>query len=315
MEELRFEGRSAIVTGGGRGVGRCHALLLASRGARVVVVDAGVELDGTGWSAAPADEVVDEIRATGGEAVACYSSVADETGAAAIVQSALDAFGRLDIVINNAGIHEPWSFDELTMEQFRKLLAVHYLGTVYVSKAAWPHLRAAGYGRIVNTCSEGSLGIHEKLTAYGGAKGGVHGFTLNLAAESEKYGITVNAICPRPSTRMSAPELLAEIYQQPVDHFRENMKNLPPELVSPTAAYFAHESCTLNGVVLVSGGGQVARVAVVENSGFFTSEPLTPEHVAANVDTIMDLTKVHVMEVNSASAAVRGAAEPPPQPS
>jgi NAD(P)-dependent dehydrogenase (short-subunit alcohol dehydrogenase family) len=305
MEQLRFDGRSAIVTGGGRGVGRCHALLLAARGARVVVADAGVELDGSGWSRTPADEVVDEIRSAGGEAVACTASVADETGAQAIVQTALDAFGRLDIVVNNAGIHVPWSFDDLTAEQFRTLLGVHYLGTVYVTQAAWPHLRAAGYGRIVNTCSEGSFGIHEKLTAYGGAKGGVYAFTLNLAAESTKYGITVNGVCPRPLTRMSAPELLAQIYDQPVEHFRESMSHLPPELVSPAAAYFAHESCQLNGIVLVSGGGQVLRVAVVENDGFTTSDPLTPEHIASNLDTILDMTTTHVMEVGYASATVR----------
>ena len=157
----------------------------------------------------------------------------------------------------------------------------------------------------MNTCSEGSLGIHEKLTAYGGAKGGVYGFTLNLAAESTKYGITVNAICPRPLTRMSSPELLAQIYEQPVAYFRESMKHLPPELVSPAAVYFAHESCTLNGIVLVCGGGQVIRVAVVENEGFTTSDPLTPEHIATNLDVIMDLTNTRVMDVNSASATVR----------
>jgi NAD(P)-dependent dehydrogenase (short-subunit alcohol dehydrogenase family) len=136
----------------------------------VVVADLGGALDGSGASSEPANGVVDEIRAAGGEAVACHASVADEAGAASIVQAALDAFGRLDVLINNAGISSPDRFEDQTAAQIRRLLEVHYLGTVYVTKAAWPHLISAGYGRIVNTCSEGPLGIHEMMTGYGGAK-------------------------------------------------------------------------------------------------------------------------------------------------
>src|SRR5262249_6977619 len=162
MRELRFDGRSVIVTGAGRGVGRCHALLLASRGARVVVADLGGKLDGSGSSSEPADQVVKEIKSAGGEAVACYASVADEAGAASIVNTALEAFGCLDVVINNAGISDPGLFADLSLAHFRRMLDVHYLGTVYVLKAAWPHLRAAGNGRVVNTCSEATGGIHGK---------------------------------------------------------------------------------------------------------------------------------------------------------
>src|SRR5215475_896802 len=136
MAELRFDGRSVIVTGAGRGLGRCHALLLASRGAKVVVADFGGQLDGSGSSAEPAALVVKEIEAAGGEAVACHASVADEAGAASIVQTALDAFGRLDAVINNAGISDPTPFEDIPLEQFRQMLDVHYLGTVHVLKAA-----------------------------------------------------------------------------------------------------------------------------------------------------------------------------------
>jgi NAD(P)-dependent dehydrogenase (short-subunit alcohol dehydrogenase family) len=206
MTDLHFAGKVAIVTGGGRGVGRCHALNLGSRGARVVVADLGGPVDGTtGPSSEPADEVVAEIRAAGGEAVACYASVAEESGAAAIVDTALDAFGRLDIVLNNAGITDPERFEDQTAAQFRTMLDVQYLGTVYVCKAAWPHLVAQRSGRIVNTCSEGPLGIHAKMTSYGGAKGGVIGFTLGLAAEAPTYGIAVNGFSPPRSRACRRP--------------------------------------------------------------------------------------------------------------
>ena len=182
MSELRFDGRSAIVTGAGRGVGRAHAMLLAERGAKVVVADLGGKLDGSGSSSAPADEVVQEIQAAGGEAVACAASVADEAGAASIVQTALDTFGGIDIVVNNAGIAEPDWFEDLSIERFRRMVDVHYMGTVNVTFAAWPHMVKAGYGRIVNTCSEAMLGMSPKNTSYGGAKGGVFGFTRNARA-------------------------------------------------------------------------------------------------------------------------------------
>src|SRR5262245_19931053 len=149
MSELRFDGRSVIVTGAGRGIGRCHAMLLASRGAQVVVADLGGQLDGTGSSSDPADEVVKEIRAAGGTAVACYASVADGAGAASIVQTALDSFGRLDVVVNNAGIADPDWFEDLSLDRYRRMVDVHFVGTVNVVKAAYPHLIAGGSGRIL----------------------------------------------------------------------------------------------------------------------------------------------------------------------
>jgi NAD(P)-dependent dehydrogenase (short-subunit alcohol dehydrogenase family) len=278
-----------IVTGAGRGVGRSHALLLAARGARVVVADYGGELDGSGSSAAPAAQVVEEIGAAGGEAVASDASVADATGAATIVQTALDAFGRLDVVINNAGISDPGLFEDLALEQFRRMLDVHYLGTVYVLKAAWSHMRNAGYGRIVNTCSEAMGGIHPLVTSYGAAKGAVLGLTRTLACESQKYGILVNAIAPRANTRLSDPAVLSRVFDVSEDDAKAMIAPFATELVSPAAAYLAHESCRLNGVVLVAGGGQVQRLALMASPGI-TSEHLTPEDVAANVDTIADLS-------------------------
>ena len=296
MNELRFDGRTAVITGAGRGVGRVHALSLASRGARVVVADLGGELDGSGASEKPADAVVQEIRNAGGEAVACYASVAEEQGAASVVEAALHAFGRLDILVNNAGISSPELFENQTLAQIRRLLEVHYLGSIYVTKAAWPHLIAAGYGRIVNTCSEGPLGIHEMMTGYGGAKGGVLGFTLALAAEAPKYGITVNGFSPRIATRMSSPDVLAHVYGQPAELFENTMEPFLPEKASPAAVYLAHESCHLNGVVLVCGGLEVLRMAVMENAGVSLTS-VTPESIAEQIDTVIDMSSARVFGV------------------
>jgi NAD(P)-dependent dehydrogenase (short-subunit alcohol dehydrogenase family) len=288
MTELRFDGKVALVTGAGRGVGRAHALLLASRGAKVVVADPGVAVDGSGGANGPADEVVREIKAAGGEAVACYESVAEESGATAMVQAALDSFGRLDVVINNAGINGPELFEDHTAEQFRTMCDVNYIGTALVCHAAWKHFIKSGGGRIVNTASEGPLGIHGMMTAYGGAKGGVIGFTLALAAEGPKYGIAVNGFSPRVGTRMSSPERMAHVYSRPAESFAKLSTIFPPELASPAAVYLAHESCPLNGVMLCCGGGQVLRMAIMQNDGF-TSENMTMEVIAANIDEIVDM--------------------------
>jgi NAD(P)-dependent dehydrogenase (short-subunit alcohol dehydrogenase family) len=303
MKELRFEGKVALITGAGRGVGRAHALALAARGAKVVVADRGVALDGSGASDGPANDVVKEIKAAGGEAVACFESVADEKGAAAMVQQTLDTYGRLDVLINNAGINGPELFEVHTNEDFRHLCDVLYFGTVYVTKAAWTPMMKAKHGRIVNTCSEGPLGIHEKMTAYGGAKAGVIGLTLNLAAEGPKYGITVNGFSPRVSTRMSSPEVLAQVYDRPAEDFKPMLTTFTPELASPAAIYLAHDSCTLNGVILVCGGGQVLRLAFMLNQGF-TSETLSPEAIAENVGQVIDMSKAANVGVGAGGAAV-----------
>ena len=204
MAELRFDDRVAIVTGAARGIGRSYALLLAARGARVVVADHGGGPSGTGSSPEPAAEVVREITDAGGQAVACCASVSEESSAAQIVDAAIESFGRLDIVVNNAGIHDPGLFADLTIDQFHRMIEVHYLGTLFVIRSAWPHLVRAGYGRVVNTVSEAMLGGVAELTSYGAAKGAVFGLTRNLATEGQAHGIRVNAIAPRAYTRLSA---------------------------------------------------------------------------------------------------------------
>jgi NAD(P)-dependent dehydrogenase (short-subunit alcohol dehydrogenase family) len=295
MELLRFDGRTAIVTGAGRGVGRAHARLLAARGAQVVVADLGGQLDGTESSSEPAAEVVGEIEADGGTAVSCSASVATEEGADTIVRTALDTFGRLDIIVNNAGISQPDWFDDLTMDRFRQMIDVHYFGTVNVTRAAWPHLRSNGYGRIVNTCSEAAFGMVPKNTSYGGAKGGVFGLTRSLALDARRHGILVNAVAPRARTRMSDPKVLSHVYDMPEETFEEVMDGFAPEFVAPAAVFLAHESCQLNGEVLVAGGGQVLRMAIMQTQGL-RSSTLTLEDLAANLNVVMDTTDATIME-------------------
>jgi hypothetical protein len=297
MTELRFDGRAVVVTGAGRGIGRSHALLLASRGAQVVVADYGAELDGSGSSSEPAQQVVDEIEAAGGEAVACHASVAEEDGAASIVATALERFGRLDAVINNAGISDMHRFEDLTIEQFRRMIDVHFLGTVLVTKHAWPHLVEAGYGRVVNTTSEGILGAQPMLTSYGAAKGAVWAFTRNIAAEGVERGILANAVCPRALTRMSEQGREAK-GQQTDPEVESILAKMKPDLVAPAAAYLAHESCTVNGEVLVAGGGEVFRMTPIVTLGI-SQETLTIEDVAGQIDAIMSTDDARVPPIGS----------------
>jgi NAD(P)-dependent dehydrogenase (short-subunit alcohol dehydrogenase family) len=298
LTELRFDDRVVIVTGAGRGVGRAYALLLAAKGARVVVADNGGAIDGSGGSSAPADDVVREIIEAGGQAVACHASVADESGAASIVDAALDACGRIDAVVNNAGIHDPGLFCELGVEQFRAMLDVHFFGTLYLCRAAWPHFTRAGYGRVVNTVSEAMLGGIAELSSYGSAKGAVLGLTRNLATEGPPLGIRVNAVAPRAYTRMSAShsEKLSELMSIPADVMDQINASMPPELCAPAVAYLAHESCSLNGEILRAGMGSVARVAVLQTQGL-TKDALTAEDIAAGIDTVLDLAGAFPVEI------------------
>ncbi|MCO5991801.1 SDR family oxidoreductase [Actinoallomurus rhizosphaericola] len=271
MAELRFDGRVAIVTGAGQGLGRQHALELAARGAKVVVNDLGGALDGTGASTGPAADVVAEIKKNGGEAVASTDNVATTEGAEAIVRTALDAFGRVDIVVNNAGILRDKSFKNMSPEEFDQVIAVHLRGSFLVTHAAWPHLREQAYGRVVMTSSPAGLFGNFGQANYSAAKMGLVGLTKTLAAEGAKYGIKVNAIAPIAWTRMTEDLFPAE--------FKDR---LSVEHVTPLVAWLAHESNESTGETYTVGGGKVARVFVAEGPGFTKKDGLSVEDVRDN---------------------------------
>ena len=271
MAELRFDGRVAVVTGAGQGLGRQHALELAARGAKVVVNDLGGALDGSGSSAGPAAAVVQEITENGGEAVASTDNVATPEGAQAIVQAALDAFGRVDIVINNAGILRDKSFKNMAPEEFDHVIAVHLRGSFLVTHAAWPHLREQAYGRVVMTSSPAGLFGNFGQANYSSAKMGLVGLTKTLAAEGAKYNIKVNAIAPIAWTRMTG-ELFPPEYKD----------KLSVTQVTPVVAWLAHESNESTGETYSVGGGRVARVFVAEGPGFTRRDGLSVEDVRDN---------------------------------
>jgi NAD(P)-dependent dehydrogenase (short-subunit alcohol dehydrogenase family) len=266
--DLVFDGDVAVITGAGRGIGRAHALELARRGARVVVND----LPG---DPSPAQEVVAEIRAAGGEAVANTDTVTTAAGGAAIVEQAVDTFGRIDIVVNNAGIVRDAMFHKLTTDQFDDVLAVHLAGAVHVTTPAWRHLRAQGYGRVVNTTSASGLFGNPGQANYGAAKAAVYGLTRVLALEGKRSGIQVNAVAPAAATRMNA-EMLGE-----------RAGWLDPAAIAPVVAFLAHRSCELTGQVLAAGGGHVAAILVSVTSGITESE-LTAESVRDRIDAVLD---------------------------
>lgn len=281
MNELRFDGQVAVITGAGRNLGRAYALLLASRGASVVVNDIGVgisDTDGVADAPAtnPAFNVVAEITGAGGRAVVDTSSITDP--AAGIVQTALDAFGRIDIVINNAGVVRQAPVPDLSDEFCRAMTDTHMLGTMNVTRAAWPHMAEQGYGRIVNVSSGAGLIGFSNMTMYAGVKLGVVGLTRALAVEGRALGINVNVVAPQASVRgsdfgpMKWTPALAEW--------------LSPEQISGLVAYLAHESCVTTGELFNVGGGLIARVVLAAADGV-QERPMTPEAVAAHWDEIM----------------------------
>jgi NAD(P)-dependent dehydrogenase (short-subunit alcohol dehydrogenase family) len=276
---IRFDNRVAIVTGAGNGLGRAHALLLASRGAKVVVNDPGGARDGRGDSHAAADKVVAEIKAAGGQAVANYDSVADKAGAKNIVQTAVDAFGTVDIVVNNAGILRDKSFPNMTMEDFDFVVQVHFLGTAYVTHAAWPILRQKAYGRVVVTSSNSGIYGNFGQTNYAGAKLALVGFVNALRLEGQKYNIMVNALAPVAGTRMTEDLMTPEV-----------LAKMKPEFVSPMVAYLCSEQCQHTGDVWAAGAGYFSRIEYREGPGMRLGPQATVDDVAANIEKIADLS-------------------------
>ncbi len=255
---LRFDGRCAVVTGGGTGLGASHALLLASRGAAVVVND----LD-----AGAVGDTVGRIADAGGRAVAVVSDIAEPAGADAIVSAAIETYGQIDVVVNNAGLMRPMPFAELTVDTWDRIVAVNLRGTFLVIRAAWPHMVAARYGRIVSTTSNsGLLGVAGS-TPYSAAKAAVWGLTRSLALEGAPLGIHVNAVAPMAYTAMSASSRLApEAWRTGAGDAWS--RQLDVARVSPVVGWLAHEACTLNGQVLSAVGGRVARFAMRVTDGF-----------------------------------------------
>jgi len=279
-DQLRYDGRVAIVTGAGGGLGRQYALLLASRGAQVVVNDLGGSVTGGGASPRAADLVVEEITAAGGEAVANYDSVEDGDK---IVQQALDVYGRIDIIVNNAGILRDRTFHKMSQDDWDAVYRVHLFGAFKVTHAAWPHMRQNGYGRIVMTSSSSGIYGNFGQANYGAMKLGLMGLANTLALEGAKYDIQVNTIAPIAKSRMT--EGLG--YLGP-----EVMDALDPVRVAPLVAYLCHESCQENGKKYEVGGGWMAEVRWERTQGVMLplSHAITPEDVASKWDEITDFT-------------------------
>jgi len=282
MPDLRFDERVVIITGAGGGLGRSHALELARRGARILVNDPGSAVDGTGSSTFAADRVVAEITALGGIAAPNRDSVATSEGGQAIVQAALDAFGRVDVLINNAGILRDKAFHHMDAAMIDSVIDVHLKGALFVSQPAFRAMRAQGYGRIVNTSSASGLFGNFGQANYGAAKAGLAGLTRVLAIEGAGHGIRVNAIAPVASTRMTQ-DILGDL-----------VAKVAPETVSPLVAFLAHEDCPVNGHVYSVAGGRIARIMVVETHGLVLTEN-TPEAIRDQLARIdeLDVSEYH----------------------
>jgi NAD(P)-dependent dehydrogenase (short-subunit alcohol dehydrogenase family) len=276
MADLRFGGRVAVVTGAGRGLGRSYALLLASQGAKVVVNDPGSDLTGDGTDAGPADDVVREIVAAGGQAVASTDSVSIPAGGKAIIDAALDNYGRIDILIHNAGIVRGASLKEMSYEDFDAVLDVHLRGAFHVVRPAFPTMCDAGYGRIVLTSSIGGLYGNHNVANYAAAKAGMIGLSNVVALEGAADGVTCNVIVPAAVTRM-AEGIDTSAYPP-----------MGPEFVAPVVAWLAHENCSVTGEMFIALAGRVARAVIAESPG--VQRPAwNVEDVGAHLDAIRNI--------------------------
>lgn len=286
MEQLRFEGRTVIVTGAGGNpsLGRAHALLLGARGANVVVNDIGSDPEQRHYpGAASAEAVAAEIRAAGGQAIANTDSVATPEGARAIVDAALEAFGSVDILVNNAGISIGAPIEVISERDIQRHIDINLMGTIWCSRAAWPQMKAQGYGRIVNITSSSMTGFADQA-AYAASKGGIWSLTRTLAAEGRDHGIKVNAVSPGGYTR-----LVISTLEDDSPLLANAKQNLPAELSSPAVAFLAHETCPVTGECIDSVGGEVQRCYIARTAGF-NERDHTIETIAERWAEVMDET-------------------------
>jgi NAD(P)-dependent dehydrogenase (short-subunit alcohol dehydrogenase family) len=292
--DLRFDDQVAVITGAGGGLGLQYALLLASRGARVVVNDIGGSVTGDGSNSEAAEAAADQIRQHGGQAVGDNHNVTSPEGGQAIIDTALNAWGRVDIVINNAGIVRDAPFENMTAEQFEPLLDVHLRGAFHVTRPAWKVMREQGYGRILNTTSAAGILGNAGMSNYGSAKTGLIGFTRVLAAEGADHNIKVNAIAPIAYTRMLTHSIdTAEQPDDPAaqavldDLVSQYLQKLDPGLVAPMAAFLSHRDCPVTGEIYTVGAGHVSRFFIGRTKGFYSPE-LSIEQVRDHLDEIRD---------------------------
>jgi NAD(P)-dependent dehydrogenase (short-subunit alcohol dehydrogenase family) len=292
--DLRFDDRVAVITGAGGGLGKQYALLLASRGARIVVNDTGGSVTGDGSNSGAADAVAEEIRGRGGAAVADSHSVTTPEGGKAIIDTAIRTWGRVDIVINNAGIVGDAQFEDMTADRLEPLLDVHLKGAFYVTRPAWKVMREQRYGRVLNTCSAAGILGAERMSNYGAAKTGLIGFTRVLAAEGADHNIKVNAIAPIAYTRMLAHCVDGAGHQDDAsaqtvldDLVGQYLQKLDPALVAPVVAFLTHQECPVSGEIYTVGAGHVARFFIGRTTGFYSPE-LSIEDVRDHLDEIRD---------------------------
>lgn len=285
MTEYRFDGRVAAVTGAGRGIGRAYARLLAERGASVVVNDLGGSVEGDGADTAPAEAVAAEIEDGGGAAVADHSDVATVEGGQALVDAALEQYGRLDVLVNNAGIVRWAGFPKADADNLAQHLAVHVAGSFHTARAAWPYLVEQGYGRIVMTTSSGIFGLPRNVS-YATAKAAVIGLTRSLTTAGAPHGIKVNLVAPAAFTRMAGRTDGASGSSEDTD-----VDAMSPDLVAPMVAYLAHESCPVSGEIYAAGAGRFARIFIASTAGYVhEGAPPTVEDVADHWEAINDET-------------------------
>ena len=286
-EPITFDGRVAVITGAGGGLGKTYALELARRGARVVVNDLGGSVDGTGASGSAADVVVDEIRIAGGEAVPNYDSVSTEEGGAGIIGTAVDEFGGVDIVVNNAGILRDKSFANMETAEIEAVLEVHLRGAFYVSQPAFRVMKDNGYGRLVFTSSNAGLFGNFGQANYGAAKAGLVGLANVLAIEGMKYNIKSNVIAPVARTRMT--EDILGPFAEMVD----------PNQVTPMVVYLCSESNEYTHEIFTAGGGRFGRIFIGTNEGWFAGQGIVPsvEELSEHLDEIRDISE-HIIPSN-----------------